>query len=115
MSHKFLRSSSVLLASVIATAALAQTPPQSFDPTCTGGSAATDRSSMHADASSRKPLTAQSFATQVTVINKAEIELGEMALKSSKDAVVQKFAQRMIDDHTSADKQLKSTRARKKR
>jgi putative membrane protein len=67
---------------------------------------------MHADASSRKPLTAQSFATQVTVINKAEIELGEMALKSSKDAEVQKFAQRMIDDHTSADKQLKSIAAK---
>jgi putative membrane protein len=111
MSNKFLHSSSTLLASVIATAALAQTPPQPTDPPGTSGSSI-DRSSMHADASARKPLTAQSFASQVAVINKAEIELGEMALKSSKDTDIQKFAQRMVTDHTSADKQLKSVAAK---
>jgi putative membrane protein len=111
MSNKFLHNSSALCALVIATAALAQTPPQPADPPTSSGSA-TDRSSMHADASSRKPLTARSFASEVAVINKAEIELGEMALKNSKDAAVQKFAQRMITDHTGADKQLKGIAAK---
>lgn len=110
MSNKFLLNSSVLSALVIAAAALAQTPPQPADPPPSGS--AIDRSSMHADASSRKPLTARSFASEVTVINKAEIELGEMALKNSKDADIQKFAQRMITDHTSADKQLRSIAAK---
>lgn len=112
MSNKLLRRSSVLLVSVIATAALAQTPPEPSDPPRSSGSTATDRSSMHADASSRKPLSAQTFANQTAVINRAEIELGEMALKNSNDAEIQRFAQRMITDHTSTEKQFKGIAAK---
>jgi putative membrane protein len=114
MSHKILRSSSVLLASMIATAAMAQTPSQPTDPPRSGSTMpqtspqTTERSSSHPTAATRQPLTAQSFANQAAVIGKAEIELGQLALKNSKDADVQKLAQRMITDHTNADKQLKS-------
>jgi putative membrane protein len=111
MSNKILLSSSVLLASVMATAVMAQTPPQPTDPPRSGSSTmpqTTERSSSHPTAATRQPLTAQSFASQAAVIGKAEIELGQLALKNSKDADVQKLAQRMITDHTNADKQLKS-------
>jgi len=123
MSSKFLRTSSVILATAIATVALAQTPPQPADPDRTspraerpdGGNvppSSTTRAAMGDVAAKAKTLSPQSFATQVAVIGKAEIELGQLALKNSRDASVQKFAQRMITDHTNADKQLESVAAK---
>jgi len=121
MSNKVLHRSSLVMACLLAGAALAQTPSHATDPRTdrTDGNSnvpgnttmpgnTTERSSMHASAATRKPLTAQSFAEQAAVIGKAEIELGKLALKNSQDAQVQKFAQRMITDHSNADKQLQS-------
>lgn len=107
MSHQFLHKSALLLTCVVTTAALAQTPPDRPD---TSGT--TERSSMHDTAAPRKALTAQSFTNQVAVINKAEVELGQMALKNASDSKVKEFAQRMITDHTSATKQLQSLAAK---
>ena len=53
-----------------------------------------------------KSLTPESFASKAAVISKAEVELGQIALKNSKDANVRKYAERMIKDHSAADKQL---------
>ena len=37
----------------------------------------------------------------------AEVQLGQIALQKSNDADVKQFAQRMVDDHTKMDDQLK--------
>jgi putative membrane protein len=54
-----------------------------------------------------KTVTPQSFATQATVIGKAEIELGQLAVQKSEDKNVRAFAQRMVKDHQAADAKLK--------
>jgi len=59
-----------------------------------------------------KAVTPQSFASQAAVIGKAEIELGQIALKNSRDENVRKYAERMIKDHSAADKKLKSVAAK---
>jgi len=52
-------------------------------------------------------ITGQDFASKAAVIGKAEIELGQLALKNGSDASVKEFAQRMVDDHTAAAAKLK--------
>jgi putative membrane protein len=59
-----------------------------------------------------KPVTAESFATQAAIIGKAEIELGQLALKNTQDASVRTYAERMVKDHTAADKKLKTIAAK---
>lgn len=59
-----------------------------------------------------KSVTPESFASQAAVIGKAEIELGQIALKNTKDADVQKYAERMVKDHSAADKKLKAIAAK---
>ncbi len=44
----------------------------------------------------------------------AEVELGKMALSKSKNADVKAFAQKMVDDHTKAGKELEKLAAQKK-
>jgi len=55
-----------------------------------------------------KSVTPQSFASQAAVIGKAEIELGQIALKNTQNENVRKYAQRMVKDHSAADKKLKA-------
>jgi putative membrane protein len=123
MSNKFLCSSSVILAAAIATTAWAQTPTQPAAPDRTSPRterpdgatvppSTTTRSAMSDAAAKARTITPQSFVAQTAVIGKAEIELGKLALKNSKDASVQEFAQRMITDHINADQQLKSVAAK---
>jgi putative membrane protein len=59
-----------------------------------------------------KSVTPESFASQAAVIGKAEIELGQLALKNSQNADVQKYAERMVKDHGAADKKLKAIAAK---
>jgi putative membrane protein len=59
-----------------------------------------------------KPVTAESFASQAAVIGKAEIELGQIALKNTQNADVHKYAQRMVKDHSAADKKLQAIAAK---
>ena len=59
-----------------------------------------------------KSVTPESFASQVAVIGKAEIELGQIALQNTKDENVRKYAERMIKDHSAADKKLKAIAAK---
>ncbi|HKU17170.1 MAG TPA: DUF4142 domain-containing protein [Steroidobacteraceae bacterium] len=57
-------------------------------------------------------VTPQSFASQAAIIGKAEIELGQIALKNTKDQKVRDYAQRMVTDHSAADKKLKAIAAK---
>jgi putative membrane protein len=108
--------SSIVLATAIATVAVAQTPPESTDRDRTsppterpdGSAAPPSRTAMGTAASKARAVSPQSFTTQAAIIGKAEIELAQLALKNSKHGPTQKFAQRMITDHTNADQQLKN-------
>jgi putative membrane protein len=60
----------------------------------------------------KNAVTPESFASQAAMISKAEIELGQIALKNTKDEGVHKYAQRMVKDHSAADKQLRAIAAK---
>jgi putative membrane protein len=59
-----------------------------------------------------KSVTPQSFVSQAGVIGKAEVELGQIALKNTQDENVRKYAERMVKDHGAADKKLKAIAAK---
>src|SRR5262245_60130164 len=71
----------------------------------------TDGSKMK-ESSTMKSVTPESFATQAAVIGKAEIELGQIALKNTQDADVRNYAERMVKDHTAAAKKLQAIAAK---
>jgi len=76
-------------------------------------SAATPHQREVTDASKRsKAVTPQSFASQAAIIGKAEIELGQIALKNTQDQSVRTYAERMVKDHSAADKKLKAIAAK---
>ncbi len=134
--------SSVFLALIAvgsATCALAQTPPPPDDKTAPSAassphqrdatstnaaeatttpkpepaSASTPHQRQVTDAGkTAKPVTPQSFAAQAAIIGKAEIELGQLALKNTQDEGVRKYAERMVQDHSAADKKLKAIAAK---
>jgi putative membrane protein len=126
-----------LLAVASATCALAQTPPPSpddetapsaassphqRDTTSTSAAEAPTPSSQPSTpatphqrevtdgskAKTMKAVTPQSFASQAAIIGKAEIELGQIAMKNTQDEGVRKYAERMVKDHSAADKKLKA-------
>jgi putative membrane protein len=85
------------------------TPTQSAKPS----SAATPHQRQVTDGSkTMKAVTPESFASQAAIIGKAEIELGQIALKNTQDAGVRKYAERMVKDHSAADKKLKAIAAK---
>ena len=53
--------------------------------------------------------TAEHFAQELKSSGQFEIESSQLALKTSINDEVKKFAQKMIDDHTAADKKLAET------
>jgi len=59
-----------------------------------------------------KSVTPESFASQAAIIGKAEIELGQLAMKNAQDANVRKYGEQMVKDHTAADKKLKAIAAK---
>jgi putative membrane protein len=130
-----------LIAVGSATFAMAQTPTPPNDPTApsaassphqrdatkstdtteeataTPGAEPSDASSPHQrdvtqGANTMKAVTPQSFASQAAVIGKAEIELGQIALKNTQDEGVRKYAERMVKDHSAADKKLQAIAAK---
>jgi putative membrane protein len=50
----------------------------------------------------------QRFAIKAAQGGKAEVELGQLATQKAQDPSVKQFGQRMVDDHTKANDQLKS-------
>ena len=129
-----------LIAVGSATFAMAQTPTPPNDPTApsaassphqrdatkstdtteataTPGAEPSDAASPHQrdvtqGAKTMKAVTPQSFASQAAVIGKAEIELGQIALKNTQDEGVRKYAERMVKDHSAADKKLQAIAAK---
>jgi putative membrane protein len=82
-------------------------------PSAKPSSAATPHQRQVTDGSkTMKAVTPQSFASQAAIIGKAEIELGQIALKNTQDAGVRKYAERMVKDHSAADKKLKAIAAK---
>jgi putative membrane protein len=53
------------------------------------------------------------FMMKVAESGMAEVELGQLALKQASSEDVKKFAQRMVDDHSKANEELKSLAASK--
>lgn len=133
---------SILLALIAVgstTCALAQTPPPTDDPTAPSAASSphqrdsTSTSAQEASPTSgaepssaatphqrevtegskmTKAVTPQSFASQAAIISKAEIELGQLALKNTQDEKVRTYAQRMVKDHSAADKKLQAIAAK---
>lgn len=128
-----------LIAVGSATCALAQTPPPSDDPTApsaassphqrdttaTGATEATPTSGTEPSSAATphqrqvteggktaQAVTPQSFASQAAIIGKAEIELGQIALKNTQDEDVRTYAERMVKDHSAADKKLQAIAAK---
>jgi putative membrane protein len=54
-----------------------------------------------------KPLSDEQFVQQVSAAGLAEVNLGRLAVDQASSAEVRKFGQRMIDDHTNANDELK--------
>lgn len=57
-------------------------------------------------------VTPQTFASKAAVMGKAEIELANLALNNTKNEEIRIYAERMIKDHTAADKKLKNIAAK---
>jgi putative membrane protein len=118
---------------------LAQTPPPADDPTApsaassphqrdstsqgaqeaspTSGAEPSSAATPHqkdvtSGTKTMKSVTPESFASQAAIIGKAEIELGQMALKNTQDAKVRSYAERMVKDHSAADKKLQAIAAK---
>jgi putative membrane protein len=58
-------------------------------------------------------LTDGAFVEKAHSAGLAEVKAGEMALQKASDAKVKTFAQRMIDDHAKANRELEALAARK--
>jgi putative membrane protein len=118
MSTKARRSLSTALAilgvQAIALTAFAQTPATDDTRPAGGTTMKKDHDSMdHGEKSGmNKPVTPQSFASQAATIDKAEIELGQLAMSNSQDPAVKKFAERMVKDHTATSTKLKAIAAK---
>jgi putative membrane protein len=118
---------------------LAQTPPPADDPTApsaassphqrdstsqgaqeaspTSGAEPSSAATPHqrdvtSGTKTMKSVTPESFASQAAIIGKAEIELGQMALKNTQDEKVRSYAERMVKDHSAADKKLQAIAAK---
>ena len=135
-----LRQSALLVFVSIASAtfAVAQTPPPPDDPTAPSAassphqrdststqaaeaptadspepaSTATPHQQQVTKGSKAMNVTPESFASQAAIIGKAEIELGQIALRNAKDENVRKYAERMVKDHSAADKKLQAIAAK---
>jgi putative membrane protein len=62
----------------------------------------------HAPKAAAKPASDQQFVMNVAKDGMAEVELGKLAQEKASSADVKKFAQRMVDDHSKANDELKT-------
>jgi putative membrane protein len=80
--------------SVLATAALAQTRPNSQSPTTTAAAPAAP--------------PAQEFVDKVAISDMFEVQAGQLALAKAPDADTKPFAEKMVTDHQKTPSELKS-------
>ena len=69
------------------------------------------KDSTMSKSSAATTMTDTMFMKKAARANLAEVELGRLAVQKATNADVKKFGQRMIDDHTKADDQLKKVAA----
>lgn len=106
---------SILLALITvgaATCALAQTPPPAEDQTAPSAASSPHQHQVTEGSKMTKAVTPESFASQAAIIGKAEIELGQIALKNTQDQSVRTYAERMVKDHSAAEKKLEAIAAK---
>jgi putative membrane protein len=63
--------------------------------------------------SANRTATADRFMTSAAEGGMAEVEMGRIAVQNASDEKVKQFGQRMVDDHTKANDELKEIAARK--
>jgi len=73
--------------------------------------AQSSKDSTMSKSSAATTMTDTMFMKKAARANLAEVELGRLAVQKATNADVKKFGQRMIDDHTKADDQLKKVAA----
>jgi putative membrane protein len=71
-----------------------------------GGALATDAASPPSSASFGTPPDPKAFVTLASQDNMTEVQLGELAMQNTRNPNVHRFAQRMINDHGKANKEL---------
>jgi putative membrane protein len=77
-----------------------------------GGQDPTQQSgAMHQAGSSKGPLTDKQFAKRAAAGGMAEVRLGQLAQDKGQSDTVKNFGKQMVDDHSKANDQLKSTAA----
>jgi putative membrane protein len=57
------------------------------------------------------PLTAQTFVIRAAIVNISETDLAELTLRRSRDATVQSYARRMLNEHRRAQQKLRDVAA----
>ncbi len=72
-----------------------------------GSSQDSSKSASSASASSQLSAADQTFVKKAAQGGMAEVELGKLATQKASSEDVKKFGQRMVDDHTKANDQLK--------
>jgi putative membrane protein len=98
--NKYVMSGAVVLA-MSAAPAFAQTTP------------ATGASAKPTSSSSAKMAGDQKFVREAAIGGMAEVELGKLAQQNASSADVKAFGQRMVDDHSKANDELKTIAQKK--
>ena len=73
---------------------------------CVGSALATDAASTSSSASYGTPPDPKAFITLASQDNMTEVQLGELAMRNTRNPNVHRFAQRMINDHGKANTEL---------
>ena len=87
-----------LLSAALSAGAAAQTPAPAAAPAATPGRGASDAKLAHAD---------RKFIENAAKGGMAEVQLGQLAVQKAQSPDVKQFGQRMVDDHSKANDQLK--------
>ena len=107
-----------LLSAGVALGALAQTPGTSTPgmtgkpaatshPASSAPAMATDKSAMRGASDAKLAHADKKFVEGAATGGMAEVQLGQLAVQKAQSAEVKQFAQKMVDDHSKANDQLK--------
>ncbi len=98
----------ILVASLAACSSMTSDRASSDAGSSTSASSAASTAAASSMASTKITAADQQLINEISYSNLAEISTGQLALSKSKDPKVLAYAQRMIDDHTRAMKELQT-------